>query len=260
MSKRGQTVVALLVIVFCAVVMTDAVPLLRGPAPETPLWYWPYLLRPIARWWMALLVGVAMALWLWRWLAHRHPLPTQIGLIGLMVLHLLLQLSFVYADATRMWLPAHEAIYAELLDRTLPPLTNGYFWDAALIEDMDATLRNFPAAMTTFESEHTRTHPPGLLLLNWLTIRGFDTAPTLTQPIANATATLRCTDLWLINQPPAISAALTVWALLPMLLATCAIPAAYSLAGAFDMVKFSAAHGSGAGNDAACASRVCTEG
>ena len=236
MSKRGQIIVALLMVVLCWVVLNDAAPLLRGPAPETPLWYWPYLLRPTERWQPAIMVALAIALWLWGWNrgVNRTPGSQQkyVWLAGLMLLHFLLQLSFVHADATRTWLPAGEALRAELLDRTLPPLTSGYFWDAVLTEDMGATLRNFPEAMTSFESEHTRTHPPGLLLLNWLTIRGLDLFPSITQPIADTTATLRCADLWLINRPPSVAAALTVWALLPMLLATVAIPAAFGLAGA----------------------------
>ena len=50
---------------------------------------------------------------------------------------------------------------AELVDRTLAVQTNGYFWTAANIADINHTLQNYPTAMSQFESDHTRTHPPG---------------------------------------------------------------------------------------------------
>ncbi|MGB1252094.1 MAG: hypothetical protein ACPG8W_15860 [Candidatus Promineifilaceae bacterium] len=230
MKRTAQRVLIGVTGLLCLLILSDAVPLLRGPAPETPLWYWPYLLRPVARWWWSLLAAVGMAGWLMLWLANRPKIGIKTGLSVLMGLHLALQLGFVYADASRTWLPAHEAVWAELLDRTLPPLTSGYFWDAAQVDNLPDLLRHYPEQMPLFESEHTRTHPPGLLVLNWLTLRGLENRPNLTTPIAHHNNTLRCTDLWLINHPPHVSAALLIWSLLPLFAATLAIPAAYQLA------------------------------
>ena len=43
-----------------AIILTDITPILRGPAPETSEWYWPYLLRPIERWWGPSLAAMGM--------------------------------------------------------------------------------------------------------------------------------------------------------------------------------------------------------
>ena len=54
---------------------------------------------------------------------------------------------------------------AELIDRALANNSSGYFSTALSIDDMGAALRDYPALMARFESDHARTHPPGLIVL-----------------------------------------------------------------------------------------------
>lgn len=218
---------ALLLIVtllLIGLIFTDWLPYLRGPAPESSEWYWPYHLRPLDRWWapvLAALVLLAVAAW---WLGRREAQQRHavMALTGLTAGSLLLQLALVYADRPQ--------IAAELVDRTLSNLESGFFEPAAEIEDLHTMLRAYPQAMPGFVSEHARTHPPGLVVANWLTIRASAMLPGLSEAIARHVWPLRCTDLWLLNRPPSTAAGLALWAILPLLAAALTSVPTYLLA------------------------------
>ncbi|MDX1416006.1 MAG: hypothetical protein R3293_17550 [Candidatus Promineifilaceae bacterium] len=227
MSRRSRVLLAFLVIsslLLAAVIAGDWLPWLRGPAPETPEWYWPYQLRPLARWWLPTLSALliwGVAAW---WLKIEEPTRRQniSALTGLALTSLLLQLAVIYAD--------RPDISAELVDRTLSNLASGFFEPAAEIEDLGAALSRYPQLMPEFISEHARTHPPGLISANWLTIQLFSRFPALAEPIARWVWPLRCTDLWLLNRPPAVAAALGIWSVLPLVAAALSCFPAYGTA------------------------------
>lgn len=225
MSRKSWGLLALTLVTFMLVglILTDALPLLRGPAPETSEWYWPYLLRPLERWWAPLSAALLMLLTAVFWL---HPSRekrghTAVAILLLILTSILLQVGLIYAHKT--------AVFPELIDRTLSNLASGFFEAAAEIEDIHALLAHYPETMPTFASDHARTHPPGLILANWLTIQLFQRLPTLSQAIAPAVWAARCIDLWLLERPAAVAAALAVWATLPLLAAALTVWPAYLL-------------------------------
>lgn len=229
-------------------ILTDWLPLLRGPAPETAVWHWPYLLHPLSRWWIPGSAALLLLSAIW-WLlttSRRRGMALMATAVGVV----LLQISLIYAQ--------RPAVSAELIDRTLAVQTGGYFWTAAnLPPDIHTVLRTYPALMADFASEHGRTHPPGLALLNWLTINGLNKWPDLAQRLATLVWPQRCTDLWLLDSPPAVAAALGIWAWLPVLLAAASIFPAYALARRLHLAA--TAENTGAKNTAALsASLVAT--
>jgi methylthioxylose transferase len=208
-----------------AAVLTDWIPLLRGPAPGTSEWYWPYLLRPLQQLWPSAVAALLILILSYWWLSLRKPQRSQtiFALVTFFFLSLLLQASLIYAD--------RSDVAAELVNRTLSNQASGFFEPAAEIEDISYVLTNFAQEMPRFVSEHARTHPPGMLLSNWATIQLFDRLEGAAQAIASRVTPLRCTDLWLLNRPAAVSAALGVWAALPLVFAAAVIWPAYALAG-----------------------------
>ncbi|MCP4415063.1 MAG: hypothetical protein GY805_00475 [Chloroflexi bacterium] len=200
---------------------TDAFPWLRGPAPDTSIWHWPYLLRPFSRWWAAIAAGAIFLSVLGWWLRQQQMVrwQTAVVLVLLFASSLALQWGLLYAD--------NPQSKAELINRTLAVQTNGYFWTAANIDNINTTLKNYPREMTRFESDHARTHPPGLVLANWLTLKFMQKTPKLAQKIAQSVYPLRCTDLWLLDQPPATATGLGIWAMLPLILGATAVFPAY---------------------------------
>ncbi|WP_420631973.1 hypothetical protein [Candidatus Leptofilum sp.] len=210
--------------VLIIVLLTDAMPHLRGPLPGSSVWHWPYQLRPFSRWWLVILAGAAFLAVLGWWLRQEKVArwQTAITLILLFASCLGMQWGLLYADRAQP--------LAELVDRTLAVKTNGYYWTAANLDDVNSTLQNYPAAMPQFESDHARTHPPGLVLLNWFTIQLLQSTPELAQELGQRIYPQRCTDLWLLEQPPAIVATLGIWAILPMILAASTIFPTYFVA------------------------------
>jgi 4-amino-4-deoxy-L-arabinose transferase-like glycosyltransferase len=207
-------------------ILSDSLPYLRGPAPGTSEWYWPYLLRPVERWWApvgaALLLFLVAGWWLSRPTGRRG--TTAVALSLLVGGNLLLQMALIYAD--------RPAFMAELVDRTLSNLSGGYFQAAAESEAIGDLLRRYPAAMPDFASDHLRTHPPGLLLLNWSTVRLSalfrDTA--VNDALGRQVIPWRCADLWLLKRPLYVSSALLALSLLPLLAAAGTALPAYALA------------------------------
>ncbi len=221
MQRRRWFVLLLggLTLLLTVLILTDLWPGLRGPAPDTSEWHWPYALRPFGRWWPALLSSALLIGFAYWWLRAkseaRWPLPV------LSVLCLGLQLSLIYAD--------RPAVGAELVDRTLSTESNGYFAAAAELGNLNTALQNYPVLMDGFQSEHARTHPPGLVVANWLTIQALEYTPRLTDRLAEPARLARCTDLWVLARPPNVSAALWLWSWLPPLAAALVVFPAYAV-------------------------------
>ncbi len=204
-------------------IFTDGLPWLRGPAPETSEWYWPYFLRPFSQWWLPALAGLLLLLVGAWWL--RQPVRRKRDALALLLLSgtmITLQLALIWAD--------QQPVVAELVDRTLSNLSGGYFEPAINITDLNAALRTYPELMPTFAAEHARTHPPGLILANNLTAALFARFPELSAKMAGLVYPGRCMDLWLLERPFSVAAALVTWSLLPLLSAALTVWPGYALA------------------------------
>jgi len=211
----------LLSLVLAGLILTDGLPHLRGPAPGTSEWYWPYLLRPFARWWPSILAGIAISLVGGWWLRRDDGRDDSWLLVSLACLSLALQLGLVYADRPH--------VGAELVDRTLSKASSGYLATAGEIDNLGEALRRYPELMPTFDNDHARTHPPGFIIAHWLTDHVLRRFPRLTEALARPATYWRCTDLWVLARPPSTAAALWLWSWLPPLLAALTVIPAYAL-------------------------------
>ena len=215
----GGITAALLFLIF-----TDAWPYLRGPAPTTAEWAWPFGWQPLARWWPSAVAAALFWLMATLWGGRAQPRPA-LFLPLLMVGHFALQISLVYA--------AHPHPTTELIARTYSKQTAGYFADtleAVEQTGLGAFLATYPAQMPHFPSEHMRTHPPGLPLLNWVAVELMARLPRTAAWLAPTVWHGRCTDLWLVDRPPSVAAGLWLMAWMPLLIATLTLPLAYTVA------------------------------
>lgn len=214
-ARLATVLVFALSLIVAALIVTDALPNLRGPAPGTDVWYWPYLLRPLVRWWPALLSAVLLAGSCAWWVLARPGRAWPLALV--VALALALQLGLLYADRPN--------VGGELVDRTLSKDTMGYAAVAGEIADLNAALVDYPALMRVFDNEHARTHPPGLVAAFWVTDHTLRRWPALAEWLAGPVRLWRCTDLWVLARPAATAGSLLIGAWVP-LLAAALVPAA----------------------------------
>ncbi|NKQ35538.1 MAG: hypothetical protein HF973_07980 [Chloroflexi bacterium] len=212
------TAVTLLLV---GLIWTDWLPWLRGPAPETAEWYWPHTIRPAARW----LIPTLAALLMWEiaawWLKVGHGRHAKWGLLALIGGSFLLQIGLMGAD--------NANIRDEMINRVYSNQASGFFQPAVELPPLPEALPQYPQLMPGFSSEHARTHPPGLLIANRLTVEGLRRAPALAEWLAPPSRAARCIDLWLLDRDTAVAATLTVWAILPLLAAALTVLPAYAL-------------------------------
>lgn len=222
--KRRALLFAILIsgLGLLVLILTDWLPWLRGPIPDSSEWHWPYLLRPFSHWWLPLLIGALLLTIAAHWLRQPENAKSHRLLLALSVTIIAMQLSLIYAD--------RPAVLAELVDRTQSNLASGYFEPAADIPDLNAALQNYPALMPTFASEHAQTHPPGLIIANNLTIQLLSNFPRLSLQLAQPVYPGRCIDLWLLPRPYPVAAALLLWSLLPIVAAALTLWPAWALA------------------------------
>ncbi len=223
MKRKDYLFIAtiLLSLTLLLLIWTDWWPQLRGPAPQTSEWYWPYQIRPYAHFLLPILTTLIMFIIASYWLtvAQTHKWRVRISLLALILGCITLQIGLVAADSGN--------IQAELLNRTLSNLSSGFFAPAAEIEKIDTVLRTYPQQMPQFPSDHARTHPPGMVLSNWLTIQLIQRWDAFANWVAPPVWANRCTDLWLLDRPPAVAASLAIWSILPIFIGALAILPTY---------------------------------
>ncbi|MCA9979816.1 MAG: hypothetical protein KDD89_03265 [Anaerolineales bacterium] len=216
---------AVVTAVLALLIVTDWVPYLRGPAPETAEWYWPYALRPASRWATAVFPAFLFGGLGWLWVTRRNlsRFANFWLMLSLVAVHMLWQVGIVYTD--------NPQVGQELVNRTLSHLSGGYFATAVESGESGWTpiLQQFDTQMPTFGSEHARTHPPGLLLLNWAVVQASNGFPAVRDDLAALVWHWRCTDLWLLNRSPAVAAGLWLMSALPILAGALTLYPAYAV-------------------------------
>lgn len=211
-SRLWYLVLVLGTLLLVLLIVTDWLTVLRGPAPETPEWYWPYQLRPYALWLKPILAGLVLFGVSGWWLRLKgNGRGVKFGLFVLLGASFLLQLALMNADSPH--------IRDELINRVYSNLASGYFQTAVELDDLGTALQIYPELMPHFPSEHAQTHPPGLVVANRLTMHLLARLPALADWLAPPAIAARCIDLWLLDRSTAVAATLTVWAIIPLLMA-----------------------------------------
>jgi hypothetical protein len=149
----------LLTAIYAWVVLTDAVPWLRGPKPWPPEWQWPY--APLSRS-QAGRIGVQVG-FLVAYLAVAALLMRLSGRRRVRGVLVLAVLFFALWQLIQTWV-RDQSLLDTLIFRTYAPVLNGFFLAPAQVASVGETLRHYAAAMPDFFSDRALTHPPGLFL------------------------------------------------------------------------------------------------
>jgi hypothetical protein len=141
------------------IVLTDAWPWLRGPAPWPPSWRW--LHAPLG--WerplhlllhAALLIGYAGSVVIMTRSSSRLRVRTIL---------LVAALFTVVWQLAQTWV-REVSLLDTLIFRTYAPPLNGYFLAPAQVESIGYTLNHYAESMPGFFGDKPQTHPPGLFL------------------------------------------------------------------------------------------------
>ena len=149
----------LLTIIYAWVVLTDALPWLRGPKPWPPEWQWPY--APLSRSpagrigaQVGLVVASLAAAALFMRLSGRRRVRSVLALAVLF---------FALWQLIQTWM-RDQSLLDALIFRTYAPVLKGFFLAPAQVASVGETLRHYAAAMPDFFSDRALTHPPGLFI------------------------------------------------------------------------------------------------
>jgi hypothetical protein len=176
--------VSILTCLYLAAIAGDWAPWLRGNAD----WRWTLLAwPPIQRLLPLLVVGVVYLALIFYWeqrLAEGRSAPRLVALVGGALLLQVATLWIRYPHPIRL-----------IYDLAASDSINGYYTVAAGIQDIGAFLRDYPALAPTLPN-HVTTHPPGLVLLFWVTGQLVNLCPSLAHTLAQAFRPLGCMHSW----------------------------------------------------------------
>ncbi len=201
-------------LLFVVLVLTDALPLVRGPAEwrwtlrvlRTPLWR---ILIPIV--FLALYV-ISVSRWLVLFPPETAARPSRRiqcgGLILLTIAAPLIQIAL----AAAVW----RAPLFEFFANTVSPSVTGFYSVAVTTPNLPAQLPHYAEFMGTLPI-HPQTHPPGLVLMQWLGWRAFEAAPALSDSLAMPLRTLQCHNTALVSMDNPQLASSIVGMLIPII-------------------------------------------
>ncbi len=156
-SARALRLLSFVVIAFCLVLVTDAVPWLRGDAPWIPKagrWVWPYG-HPRWLWLIPSLAGVALYVAGALRLLRDAAAPALRLILWAWGGSVLLPLLLLTLEGRPLFL---------LATRSASPVTGGYQTAAALIPDLGEALRHWPQFLDDYRTETKLSPPSGVAL------------------------------------------------------------------------------------------------
>ncbi|HTP09687.1 MAG TPA: glycosyltransferase family 39 protein, partial [Anaerolineae bacterium] len=104
----------------------------------------------------------------------------------------------------------------EFFTDTTSPSVDGFYSVAVTTPDLLAQLPHYAEFMRTLPI-HPQTHPPGLVVLHWLTWQGFETLPDLANSLAIPLRTLQCQNAALMSLDNAQIASAIVGMIVPVI-------------------------------------------
>ncbi len=181
LSGKWILLAVVITTVWGALLLSDGLPLLRGPAPWPPEWRWLY--QPLGSmhwerqlWQWSLLIGYLVA---GGWLLRAGRVRWGVALA----------VSFLFLwQLVQTWV-REQSMLDTLIFRAYAPTMNGYLLAPAQVQDVGETLRHYATALSTFFSEKPRTHPPGLFLLYALSNGAFERWADLSHWVASVART-----------------------------------------------------------------------
>ncbi|CAG0933018.1 hypothetical protein TFLX_02853 [Thermoflexales bacterium] len=192
-----------------AVLTFDLLPLLRG----NDEWRWP--LRPIAATARLLIPIITLGLyvfWAARWLKHFEGEVSRRAerwfVLSVILAAPIIQLALAAAVS-------HVPLL-EFFGPTVSVHNSGYFTTAVATPDLGSWLANFPAQMPSLPI-HAQSHPPGPVIVHWLSWQIFQALPPLAEAIALPLRTLQCHNPALMSLEHAQLASASLGLLLPLI-------------------------------------------
>jgi hypothetical protein len=182
LSRPGYSVLAIATIAFCALLVTNVLPILRGGFG----WVWMYDLPRFA--WLAP-CGIMLVIYCVATARIIRAAPRWL-LLWCFVWAALIPLALLTLQGSPIYL---------LFSRAASPLTGGYLRGATMTDNLGQTLRDLPAFLASYRAETRMVSgialdPPGLLAAFRAMVSAFERIPALAEPFGALTRPLQCQD------------------------------------------------------------------
>jgi len=165
----------ILSVLFFVILGFDLLPFLRGPAPYPPEWQWPYRLDfNLSKLWLPLLITSLIFIVALYWLKKPKIVKTNYLLGVLVILFTLFQLSLFFYSRSGLKV---------LFFKTADPGMNGYFTASLSIKNPSDFINGYEQKVLALP-QHSRGHPPGMILFYHGLNKTFANLPQL-KPLVN---------------------------------------------------------------------------
>lgn len=167
-------IISFICVLFYAAVISDFIPLVRGPVDKSVSVQWTYyFVNTVSKIWAPVVVFIGyILLFIWIWGKKKWKVKEELISISLIVFIIFIfQLSLVYFSRFGLTV---------LFRRVVDPGINGYFTASLKVKDVESFLRNYPKEVLYYP-QHAASHPPGSPLFLYGIENLFKSNPALTQ-------------------------------------------------------------------------------